>query len=176
MRRTRTLLILISLMPLALFAFQNCSGYQAASSASDSGSASSASACVGSSCALLPQNIQLQIANHDFISLKNPSTGTVYSWESSATQQFDVAGYCDDGGYPGNRIYVELDGSTGFSATATQVTCDADGRFRLLVQVPSNYDYTVHTLKVWMVGLDSNGNEIQNPISSNLSQIQVESF
>lgn len=115
----------------------------------------------------------LKIAQLDFILLDHPDTSVAPSAACDSTNCFDVAGYCETADFSRHQISVWLQGRTGFSEKQSEAQCDSLGRFRILVKLPNNYDYSPHTLFVKMVAIKDSGEVIENPLQSHISQINV---
>ncbi len=118
--------------------------------------------CVGLQCGLTAESLMISIANSE----------PEYLLRTDAA--FDVAGFCDNGGYPTNRLTFSLDGPTGVAATTIVNGCDEIGRFRIRVNLPSGYDYVArHILVVTLKGVDSAGREYPNPLGLHRRELDV---
>jgi hypothetical protein len=92
-----------------------------------------------------------------------------------------VAGTCDTGGYPGSVFYYQwildgaADGTTTQQAVRTAVACDENGRFRILVKVPtSKYRWDrQHKVKVYMKVIDDKGKEVVNSVGDSERTLDV---
>lgn len=139
--------------------FQNCGGYMPNRV---TGEAGLDSLCTGNACSTQPEAVLLAIGNADPERLITTDTA------------FDVGGYCDAGGYPGNRIYFQITGPTPSQMQAVNNGCDELGRFRLRVALPAAYNHNaIHILQVRLVGIDQSGREIENPLGLHSRQINL---
>jgi hypothetical protein len=155
--------------------FQNCGGYQPVENPLYTQDYSST--CTGPSCASDLNSVQIKIANSTPISIKRPASN-VTPVACDLYTCVDVAGYCDPAGYSDSVFYVELRSSnnTGFAKTKTDVKCDGNGRFRILVHLPSNFDRTaLYTLVVTMSVIDASGVEEENPTNLHTQEIPLSS-
>lgn len=155
-----TTLVLIGISSLA---YQNC-GAPTSSTVGALYGQSIAPECLGVTCGVDIESVQILLGNAEPIQVIKPTGAASTSCDN--TNCFDVAGYCDSGGFPGTAIYIALDGPTGFAERRTTAVCDANGRFRIQVQLPANYNYdSLHMLKVTLRVIDEDG-KIYNPNGS----------
>ncbi len=118
--------------------------------------------CVGLRCGQTAESLMVSIANDEPEFLLPSDTA------------FDVAGFCDNGGFPANKLTYSLEGPTGVAATSISNGCDEIGRFRIRVDLPSGYNYsTIHTLVVSLVGIDAAGREHPNPLGLHRRELDV---
>lgn len=122
------------------------------------------STCAGTSCySQNADNLEL-----DF------NVSTAYS-VASTVQYFDISGYCNEGGFPRNRVIWELMLNNimvnSSQMTGNNTTC-VNGRFQIRVDLgtariglknPSNSDIrTQYGLDVEVIGIDSSYQEYHN--------------
>jgi hypothetical protein len=181
MRRvTLRLIAFLTLGFVTALGFQNCAGYEAANNPLF---LATEAVCIGLSCGQNPDLIGININSDGMIYVRTPSgtptacddtNGTAYNADSLC---FDVAGFCEAGGYPDNRIYVSLMGGTvNQPEYQTDAKC-VDGRYRFLYRLPNGYDYAnMHRLRVRIVGVDSNLNEVANPSGGNYQEVGISSY
>jgi hypothetical protein len=170
------LLMLSLLMATGLIGFQNCGGYQSTANNPLYGT-DSASTCSGATCSIDLNSVQIRVENTKPISVRRPASGVTPTTCDIYTC-FDVSGYCDTGGYSDSIFYIELRGTTAgtFAKKSTGVQCDSTGRFRILVQLPSDFDrQAIYTLDVMMYVKDENGTMYQNPTGQHKQEITVTS-
>ncbi len=161
MRRFSHLVLASATIAIASLVFQNCGTYQPAALDVSSGVAEEP-LCSGKTCLTNPEAILLAIGNADPERLIPSDTA------------FDVGGYCDPAGYPGNRIYYQLQGPTPSQPQAVNNGCDELGRFRIRVSLPANYDHaSIHSLVVQLRGIESSGREVENPLGLGLRTMNV---
>jgi hypothetical protein len=158
--------------------FQNCAPYQAATNNSLTGNADAASICVGTACKYDNQSLSIQIANPEIRLSKPGVSGQSGTCDGNSNRCFDVSGYCRRGGYKTLVFFVRLDGANGFPNTQNlQAACDATGRFDVLVQLPTGYDYTTtHTAVVTMRAVDDQGALVDNPSGDNSKGVAVNAY
>lgn len=146
--------------------FQNCAGYQAA--VNPLTDTPEASACVGVSCAVDLDFVEIQVANTQPVGVTKPTTTQTFC---DPTTCIDIAGYCNTAGYTDSKFYYQwkLDNALVGSRVTTSAKCDSNGRFRILVELPRptvhQFIYTnIYALELTMVVLDGYA-EYENPSS-----------
>lgn len=149
-----------------LVVYQNCGTYEAANGMTSV--EETASACVGLACGVDAESIEIVSGNSEY-KVVRPAPGAVRPAACDATYCVDVAGYCNSGGYPDSVFYFELQNGTQqvMPATRTTASCDHMGRFRILIVLPPNFQYTAHNLFLTMKAIDDKGAEIDNPRGTN---------
>lgn len=163
MRRFQLFFAFIALALASSIAFQNCGTQPADNNPLYDDEASST--CVGVSCAQDPEAAQLMIANQEPLVFKRP-TQTPAAGTCDNTNCMDVSGYCDVVGFPGSAIYTEIRGSENYPAQRAPSGCDGNGRFRVLVQLPTGFNYNnMYRLVVTLRPIDAQGVEWVNPSS-----------
>jgi hypothetical protein len=176
--------------------FQNCSNYTPDNSTLQASSLPTPTpACNGYICTENPQGLFLGLGNgiaQINIVEPSPSPSPVpdpppcTATSTNMTSCFDVAGYCDPGAFPSTQITITLEngsyqtGIDGFPETGTTATCDQNGRFRVLVNLPPNYQYNMqHILIIKMYGLDpinSPNARFDNPNQGNIITIPINAY
>ncbi len=168
-------ILLGGILSLSSVLFQNCAGYSATKDGILTTDGSSvATACSGNNltCSDL-NNVQLAIANQDPILVTGYSGGSNGSCDSSTC--VDVAGYCDASGFTSNRISASITGTVSLPDTVLG-SCDANGRFRLLLPMPTGFvTATTYTVTVIMRIYDANGSAYENPSGLNRKTITLTS-
>lgn len=155
------LITIVFFSGMLLFVFQNCG-------AGGEGFASIQSSevpdvCTGSTCER-DINTAIMRVGVTGILLDN---GT-YTPACNSANCFDLAGYCETGGYSGSVFVYQwtLAGGTPQNEVRTTEACDDNGRFHLQVHVPNGFTWsttTHHTLKLTMKVFDETGAESVNP-------------
>jgi hypothetical protein len=95
----------------------------------------------------------------------------------TSDKAFDVGGYCDPGGFQRYKIVFSLKNPAGgivLGPLAVAQGCDAFGRFRIRVDLPPSFNYTLaHTLVISLVAIDARGTAIENPLGLNRRELGV---
>lgn len=144
--------------------FQNCSEYQPAEN-DPVAPVNTVAECTGVACAPKDEAILLGIGNSDPERLLRTDTA------------FDVGGFCDPGGFPKNKITYSLNGPTPIALVTVPDACDSMGRFRLLITLPTGYNFdATHTLVVTLIGIDENGGEVQNPLRLHRRELSIVTY
>lgn len=154
--------LMLSLAAVATL-FQNCGA--ASPNESPLYDRTSLSSCIGPTCVPDLNYLNLFVANADPILITRDTERAV-----------DLGGYCDTAGYPDSKIYVELKtGSTTVVGPYTSIAkCDSNGRFRLLVELPANYDYNLaYAIVLTFRAVDNAGNEYDHPTGVNRRELTL---
>ena len=156
--------------------FQNCNGYSANYSPLYDTSAELIS-CQGINCAPDIASSQIQIGNTTGV-LQPPPVGYVQNpTVCDPYTCLDFGGYCDTGGLPGSIFIYQwiLNGTNFGGAVRTNQSCDANGRFRVMIQVPAGYvPNQLYQVQITMDVIDSNGIEQANPRGTTQEQVTIE--
>ncbi len=159
---------LVSIFAISLslaVVFQNCGTYQTGINplTDDREEAE----CIGVSCKLDLEFVELVVANAQPIGIKKPTTTPKFCDPSTC---FDLAGYCNTAGYKQSYIYYQwrLNNSLIGQRITTGLGCDSMGRFRILVQIPPPQSHTfnygdLYSVEVSMTVVDENDVEQGNP-------------
>ncbi len=143
--------------------FQNCGSYEPLyNPLYDSDYAST---CIGPSCVQDLNYLALYIGNPD------PTLIT-----RNTERAVELGGYCDTAGYPDSKIYVELkSGTTSVIAPyASLAKCDSNGRFRVLVELPGNYNYDLaYSIVLTFRAVDGQGYEYDHPTGVNRREVAI---
>lgn len=131
------------------------------------------SLCIGVSCQLDAQAIELMISNQDPISIVKAKDLSIVNEDGcTADRCIDVSGYCSLGGYQDSSIFVEVTGSNPVSRYSTGSGCGQNGRFRAVVRLPEGFpENDLHSIVVTLVVFDGHGEMIENPSGLNRKQI-----
>lgn len=145
--------------------FQNCAGYQ--SGVNPLTDTPEASECVGVSCKVDLDFVEIQVANAQPVGIVKPKGNAQVFCDP--TTCVDIAGYCNTAGYPDSKFYYQWKVNNGLigSKISTSVKCDAMGRFRILVNLPSPSVHTfvyenIYAVEISMSVMDEYG-EYENP-------------
>lgn len=165
--RSRTRLRPLAVVGLTIAAvltmFQNCGSYEPLyNPLYDSDYAST---CIGPSCVQDLNYLSLYVGNPD------PTLIT-----RNTERAIDFGGYCDTAGYPDSKIYVELrSGTTSVIAPYASLSkCDATGRFRVLVELPGNYNYDLaYSVVLTFRAVDDKGYEYDHPTGVNRREVSI---
>lgn len=159
LRRVSQFVLVVGLVSASSLVFQNCAGY---APAEIEDVLDTASLCQGDECPAYAESIQIAIGNADPIRV------------TPADAALDIGGYCDDAGYPGNRITWQLVGPTSIGPITVNNACDDLGRFQFRVDIPAGFAFgTTHTLRVQLRSVDLTGREIDNPLGINKRELSV---
>ena len=162
LRRVTQVLTFTAVVAVIGIAFQNCGTYEPVSNPLYGTTV--ASSCLGASCTADKSLLEIAIGNGSVIGVQKPAGATPTVCDGNNNHCFDVGGYCESGGYDKTEIFIQLDGPTPFAERSTKMTCDAVGRFHVLVELPMNYDYTQsYQLRVTLRGVESDGSYSDNP-------------
>jgi hypothetical protein len=144
--------------------FQNCGGYQSA--VNPLTDTPEASECVGVSCSVDLEFVEIKIANTQPVGVVKPTTTQEYC---DPTTCVDIAGYCNTAGYTDSKFYYQwkFDNGVVGPRVATSMKCDSNGRFRLLIELPRptvhQFIYeNLYAVEITMVVLDGFA-EYENP-------------
>jgi hypothetical protein len=153
--------VLVCFAGSMIVVFQNCgSGMEVAASNSVLYNSVS-SVCIGVNC---QQDLSTAIFKSSTPNIYVDS-GT-YTTACNSANCFDVAGYCETGGYPASMFTYQwtLAGQTPQAEVVSGVSCDSNGRFSIQIHVPAQFDWSqMHTLRVVMKVIDSGGAQLVNP-------------
>jgi hypothetical protein len=158
--------------------FQNCNGFSADYSPLYDSSLEMFS-CQGISCAPNVAESQIQVGNTTGV-LQPPPVGYVQKQGTCDSYTcLDFYGYCDTGGLPGSQFYYQWQSSgtnIGGLISSTGPGCDANGRFRVMVQIPTTGYASGHSyqVQITMNVVDTNGVEQSNPRGTNQQIVTVE--
>jgi hypothetical protein len=123
------------------------------------------SSCIGPTCQRDLNFLSLYVGNPDPILIRRDVERAV-----------DLGGYCDSAGFPSTKIYVELrSGSTSVVPPFASIAqCDANGRFRVLLELPGNYNYNLaYSIVLTFRAVDEQGNEYDHPTGINRREIAL---
>lgn len=123
------------------------------------------SECLGPACTKDLNSLSLFVGNNDPILIIR-----------NIERSIDLAGYCDTAGYPDSKIYVELKyGSNPVIAPyLSSSKCDGNGRFRVLLDLPGNYNYDLaYTIVLTLRAVDSAGSEYDHPTGVNRRELAL---
>ncbi len=123
------------------------------------------STCIGPTCQRDLNFLSLYVGNPDPILIRRDVERAV-----------DLGGYCDPAGFPQTKIYVEIKNGTNsvVAPYASIAKCDSNGRFRVLVELPSNYNYNLaYSIILTFRAVDERGNEYDHPTGINRREIAV---
>jgi hypothetical protein len=143
--------------------FQNCGTYEPLNNPLYASTA--ASSCIGPSCLQDLNYLALYVGNPDPILITR-----------NTERSIDLGGYCDTAGFPDSKLYVELrSGATSVIAPYASIAkCDSNGRFRVLVDLPGNYNYDLaYSIVLTFRAVDSTGNEYDHPTGVNRREMAV---
>jgi hypothetical protein len=156
--------------------FQNCNGYSAGYNPLYDTSAELIS-CQGINCAPDIADSQIQVGYTTGI-LQPPPVG--YVQNPAVCDPYscvDFGGYCDMGGMNGSVFYYQwqLNGSNFGGQIRTGYTCDTNGRFRVMVQIPSGYvSGQIYQVMITMTVIDATGIEQSNPRGTNMQLVSIQ--
>lgn len=176
LRRTRPVTFLLVLTMMTVVIFQNCSGYQPALDINQDEYAS----LIAEDCDTKPcfnttpsaNMMRISIENHMY----NRGTEVLLSINTQQVlQPFDVAGFCDSGGFASTRIYYSFQKANAAPVWwSTGGGCDSMGRYRIYVPLPSGFNRCEpHLLRVQIRGLRSNGQEV-GPASGSTNEAAIQ--
>ena len=146
--------------------FQNCGSYTSNFLTDGTDEAS----CLGAECLTDLSFVEIQVANAMPAAIPTPAAAQTSNDCSDPSACIDISGYCNTAGYTQSVFYYQWRYNN--SAIGSQIlagtSCDAQGRFRVLVQIPpvTTYvlDYTkLYTVDIIMMVIDANGVEEPNP-------------
>lgn len=123
------------------------------------------SSCIGPTCQRDLNFLSLYVGNPDPILIRRDVERAV-----------DLGGYCDSAGFPNTKIYVELrSGTTSVVPPYASIAqCDANGRFRVLVELPGTYNYNLaYSIVLTFRAVDEQGNEYDHPTGINRREIAL---
>ena len=146
-----------------LFGFQNCGTMEAGLNPLYSGD--DPLGCIGVNCErdLNSAGFKSSVSG---VMLDN-RTATSSAAICDNTTCFDVAGFCEAGGYPSSVFYYQwfIGGTAAVGEVRTTSKCDENGRFQVLVKVPfASFNWTqTHRLRLFMKVVDEYGAELMNP-------------
>jgi hypothetical protein len=102
--------------------FQNCGTYSPAESDAD---LSSIKACTGSECLISEEGILIEVRTTNM--------------KMDSSRNFDVAGFCDPGGYENNRLAYSVNngGTVVVPEQIAGAQCDELGRFHFVASTPN---------------------------------------
>lgn len=146
-----------------ILSFQNCGTYQAVTNPLYDREI--LASCLGPTCVEDLNYLTIQIGNVDPILLTR-----------TTEKSLDIGGFCDTAGFPDSKIYVEVkNGTTSVLAPyQSSAKCDANGRFRVLIDLPTNYNYDLaHSVVLTFRAVDSKGNEYDHPTGVNRREIAL---
>ena len=151
--------------------FQNCGSYEPMENPLYD--TDQASICVGLDCASDRELIELVAGNGNVIGIPKPATAPA-NCDNNDSKCFDVGGFCEDGGFKDNGIFLKLDGPTPVPEFQTSAKCDGLGRFAVRVELPANYDYNqTYQLRVTLRAIDDDGTLLDNPRTINTQLITL---
>lgn len=164
MKRTATIAFALFGALILAVIFQNCGGYQAGYNPLTDGQ--ELPSCLGSSCTSDLDFIEIRVANTMPVGLLRPTTQDA-TVGCTASTCVDIAGYCNTAGYPSSTFYYQwkLNNAAVTARTATHLTCDGMGRFRIRVPIPpGTFDYSgLYSIDVSMTVIDEDGIELESP-------------
>ncbi len=164
LRSTLQIMIFCSIVAACGFLFQNCGS--AAPDSTLANLSSNQTQCQTANCTAATRTG----SNRLEISIKNPDPLFIIKTESA----FDIGGYCNSGGFSQTRLYYSLAGPTPVAQTMASTSCDAMGRFHILVRLPVNYVYgQLYTLTVLLRGIDATSNEVDSPLGLNQRELNI---
>jgi hypothetical protein len=123
------------------------------------------STCIGPTCVRDLNYLSIYVGNSDPILITR-----------NTERAIDLGGYCDTGGYPDSKIYIELrSGATSvIPPFLTTSKCDSNGRFRVLVELPASYNYNLaYSVVMTFRAVDGEGNEYDHPTGVNRREISL---
>lgn len=166
-RKSLRFLLPVGLGLILLSQFNNCDNFSSANMDTMLNSQ-----CVGSNCyvQLTSEDLALEIA-----------AGSTFGIPANI-QVFDLGGYCDEAGFPKNKILWELSysnfvviSSKNFSLAAQPAPC-VDGRFQIRVDLGSNRIGLINPLNsnirtpfnldIEVIGIDSKNAEHRNSMNA----------
>lgn len=162
-RRIKPLILSLILSAGFLVLFQNCGSQEGL--VNPLFDKPLATACLGPSCIRDEGYISIEIQN------PNP-TFVVRNTERGV----DLAGFCDTGGFPQSRIYVEMRSQVGpvIPQYLSTSQCDSLGRFRVLVEFSPTHNYDLsHVITLIFRAVDENGVERDHPAGLNRKELTV---
>ncbi len=174
MRRVTQAIAFLTLSMIVGVGFQNCSTYQADNNPLFD---EASSVCIGLACGMDTSLLKLAIANDASVAVHQLSSQPT-SCNGNDARCVDIAGYCDDGGFPNNQIWASIaGGSVNVAEFNTGATC-VDGRFSTQIVLPAGYDYAnVHTLGLTIYGLNaSSTDKFSNETSGNHREVYLVSY
>jgi hypothetical protein len=164
---------------LAVGSYQNCTGYEA--TYNPLFDRDEPSLCYGVACSMDASTAEIDIS-------RMPSPTQISTLPQGSTQPsfcdpstcFDVAGYCDTGGYPNTAFYHQFADHNGVITRSWSkidgAYCDGMGRFYFRVQVPMGFAYEYESsLTIKMSLIDSNKQEVEANGKS-IKTIKVKAF
>lgn len=157
--------IILALTGMSLvFVFQNCGSMEVGSNPLYGSSLGIG--CIGVTC-----DKNINYANFKStvsgVMIDKPANPAAVNYSvCDNTTCFDLAGFCETGGYPGSVFFYQwlIGGTAPDAEVRTAATCDENGRFHVLVKVPAgkmNWDVS-HRLLLYMKVIDDDGTEIRN--------------
>lgn len=152
-------ILIVSVLTL----FQNCGTYEPMNNPLFAETLESS--CLGPTCVQDLNYLSLYIGNPDPILIRRTTERAV-----------DLGGYCDTAGYPDSKLYVELkNGTTSVVAPYASIAkCDANGRFRVLIELPASYNYDLaYSLVLTFRAVDAEGNEYDHPTGVNRREVSL---
>ena len=157
----------VGAVALTIFAvlalFQNCGTY--APMTNPLYASAEASSCIGATCVQDVNYLSLYVGNPDPILLTRDVERSV-----------DLGGYCDAAGYPDSKIYIELKSGPNsiIAPYLTTAKCDTNGRFRVLVDLPATYNYSLaYSIVITFRAVDDKGNEYDHPTGVNRREVSL---
>ena len=165
LRRLIQTMLGVSMLFVGRLSFQHCTVYEA--TYNPLFDRDEPSLCYGVACTM-----DLSAAEIDVSRMPNPTQITTLPQGSTQpsfcepSTCFDVAGYCDTGGYPNTAFYHQFADQNGvITRSWTKVDgafCDGTGRFYFRAVVPMGFQYEYEsTLSIKMVLIDANKKEIE---------------
>ena len=154
--------ILMTALFAAVLLYQNCGTPSVNNPLYDRTEVAS---CLGPTCGVDASYINIYVGNPDPILVTR-----------NTERAIDLAGFCDAGGFAASKLYLELKtGATKVSGpTNMGPVCDANGRFRVLLNLPGDYNYNLaYTAVVTFRGVDSKGVEYDHPKGTNRREIAI---
>lgn len=166
MKRTAYVASIFAVALTLTVVFQNCGSY----SSNFLTDGTDLSSCANTTCLNDLSFVEIQVSNAQPVAIPTPTATQTSNDCSDPSACVDISGYCNTAGYAQSVFYYQwrYNNSTIGNQILAGASCDSQGRFRVLVQIPpiSTYtlDYTkLYTVDIIMLVIDSDGNAVSNP-------------
>jgi hypothetical protein len=156
--------------------FQNCAGYEPMTNPLYE--KAQGSSCVGATCSIDLNAVQIKVMTGYGSQITVKKVATMSPGPNcDVTNCFDVAGYCDPGGYTRTKFFYQLTIGTSSTTIEPGVSCDSNGRFSFQVPLYSYSQFTydnIYPLRVGMKVYDEDtGQWLENPSGLHVQNLSI---